>query len=90
MFPSRRSSEVIRLIVAVAVAAALALTATPALAINDMLVPGDECSASSQAVGHPAAGRAPFPPPFSANNPGSSEGAQASDHEQGTDHCPNG
>jgi len=75
---------------ALATAVVFTSVASPAMAINDPLVPGDECSASSQAVGHPAVGKPPFPPPFSVNNPGSSEGAQAFRHQQGTEHCPNG
>ena len=81
-----------RLIAAAAVM--FALGASPALAVNDPLVPGDECSASDQAVGHPAfANQADNPqganPPFSANNPGVSAGAKAGSHQQGTAHCPN-
>jgi hypothetical protein len=71
----------------------LALLAAPALAVNDPLVPGDECSASDTAVGHPAfvhERSGPASPPFSANNPGQSTGAKAAAHEQGTEHCPNG
>ena len=71
-----------------------ALGASPAMAVNDPRVPGDECSASSQAVGHPAlANQADNPqganPPFSANNPGESTGAKAVLHQQGSAHCPN-
>jgi hypothetical protein len=58
----------------------------PALAVNDPLVPGDNCaSANSQAVGHPAfVHQQPqgANPPFSSNNPGVSTGAQWSVHSQ--------
>ena len=61
--------------------------AAPALAVNDPLVPGDECSASTQAVGHPAIGHQQpqgANPPFSVNNPGVSteKGAKAFLHEK--------
>ena len=72
----------------------LALLAAPALAVNDPLVPGDECSASTQAVGHPAfANQADNPqganPPFSVNNPGKSTGAKGSANSQAMAHCQN-
>ncbi len=60
----------------------IALKSAPALAINDALVPAEECApANAEAVGHPAAttGLAQTPqigPPASANNPGVSTGAQ--------------
>ena len=83
--------------VAVALTSAFLLgtMGSAALAVNDPLVPGDECSASTQAVGHPAfANQADNPqganPPFSANNPGDSTGAKGSAHTQATTHCPNG
>jgi hypothetical protein len=71
-----------------------ALGASPALAVNDPHVPGDECSASGQAVGHPAfENQQDNPqganPPFSSNNPGKSTGAKAGLHQQGTAHCTN-
>jgi hypothetical protein len=83
-----------RVCVPLALVAAL-LIATPALAVNDPLVPGDECSASSQAVGHPAfANQVGNPqganPPFSANNPGQSTGAKGSINSRALEHCPNG
>ncbi len=59
---------------------------SPALAVNDPLVPGDNCaSGNSQAVGHPAFVRQQpqgANPPFSSNNPGVSTGAQGSVHSQ--------
>jgi hypothetical protein len=74
--------------------AGFALLAPPALAVNDPRVPGDECSASGTAVGHPASANNQTPdgaanPPFSANNPGASTGAQGSEHSQATAHCTN-
>ncbi len=61
----------------------LAAVSSPALAINDALVPGDNCAApNAEAVGHPAVGKPPFPPPFSLNNPGNSPGAQGSANTQ--------
>ena len=71
----------------------LAFFATPALAVNDPLVPGDDCAAeNSQAVGHPAfANQQPqgANPPFSSNNPGQSTGARGSANSQATAHCQN-
>ena len=63
-------------------------------AVNDPLVPGDECSASTQAVGHPAfANQADNPqganPPFSVNNPGRSTGARGTEMSRALEHCPN-
>ena len=72
-------------------AAAGVVTAAPALAVNDPLVPGDECSASTHAVGHPAfVHQQPqgANPPFSANNPGVSTGARAGAHAMALAHCP--
>jgi hypothetical protein len=66
------------------VVAVLAVSATPAGAVNDPLVPGDNCAPdNAQAVGHPAAANNQTPtsaanPPFSLNNPGVSTGAQGS------------
>ena len=65
-----------------------------ALAVNDPLVPGDECSASTQAVGHPAfANQQDNPqganPPFSSNNPGASTGAKGMANSEALAHCPN-
>ena len=57
---------------------------SPVLAVNDPFVPAENCSPDfSQAVGHPAFSNNQTPetaanPPFSSNNPGVSEGAQAS------------
>ena len=66
--------------------------AAPAGAVNDRLVPGDECSASGTAVGHPAAVHNQTPafaanPPFSRNNPGESEGAQGTAHSNAIGNC---
>ena len=63
---------------AVGGAIAIALVgAGPSGAINDMLVPGDNCAPpNAEAVGHPALGSPPFPPPFSLMNPGRSTGAK--------------
>jgi hypothetical protein len=70
------------------------VVSAPALAVNDPLVPGDECSASMQAVGHPAfANQADNPqganPPFSVGPPGKSTGAKGSANSQAIAHCPN-
>jgi hypothetical protein len=73
-----------------AVLAAL-LTGTAA-AVNDPFVPGDECSAGTTAVGHPAITNEQSDqasPPFSVNNPGVSTGAKAGANQQATGHCPN-
>jgi hypothetical protein len=54
---------------------------SPVLAVNDAFVPAEDCSPDfSQAVGHPAFMKERSPvagAPFSANNPGVSEGANA-------------
>ena len=68
------------------------LMGSAAFAVDDPLVPGDECSASTQAVGHPAFfNQQDNPqgaiPPFSANNPGKSTGAQGSAHSEAAAHC---
>jgi hypothetical protein len=61
---------------------------SPALAVNDPIVPGDNCAPdNAQAVGHPAFGNQQdnpqgANPPFSSNNPGASAGAQGSEHSQ--------
>jgi hypothetical protein len=73
---------------------AFAFFAPPALGVNDPRVPGDECSASSTAVGHPAAGNNQTPdwaanPPFSVNNPGVSTGALGGENSQAVENCPN-
>jgi hypothetical protein len=67
----------------------------PAIAVNDPAVPGDDCSASETAVGHPAfANQADNPqganPPFSSNNPGESTGARGQERSQAVEHCANG
>ncbi len=53
---------------------AAALSAPPALAVNDPVAPGDTCgSASGTAIGHPAFANeqaGPVSAPFSVNNPG--------------------
>jgi hypothetical protein len=73
-----------RVVVLVGVLAALA--APSAGAVNDPIVPGDNCApANAQAVGHPAAANNQTPdfaanPLFSENNPGVSTGAQALAH----------
>jgi hypothetical protein len=66
--------------------------ALPAVAVNDPAVPGDDCSASGTAVGHPAFVNNQTPlfaanPPFSANNPGVSEGAQGSANSHAIGNC---
>jgi hypothetical protein len=71
-----------------------ALLAPTAGAVNDPLVPGDNCAPdNAQAVGHPAAANNQTPataanPLFSLNNPGVSTGAQGSAHADPG--CPNG
>jgi hypothetical protein len=72
----------------------LLLIGVPASAVNDPAVPGDDCSASETAVGHPAvANQADNPqganPPFSSNNPGQSTGAQGQARSQALAHCAN-
>jgi hypothetical protein len=65
------------------------VVSSPALAVNDPLVPGDNCAPAdtAQAVGHPASTNNQTPttaanPPFSSNNPGISTGAQGSVHSE--------
>ena len=71
----------------------MALMATPALAINDALVPAENCApANAQAVGHPAAtrGLAQTPqvgPPASADNPGVSTGALGEERSSAVGNC---
>jgi hypothetical protein len=61
---------------------------SPVFAVNDPLVPGDNCAPdNAQAVGHPAFFNNQTPetaanPPFSSNNPGESLGAQGSTNSQ--------
>jgi hypothetical protein len=66
---------------------------SPALAVNDPFVPGEECAPdNSEAVGHPAFTNEQSPTadaPFSSKNPGVSTGAQAEEHSQGEAHCQN-
>ncbi len=73
----------------------VAMTA-PALAINDVFVPADECSPDhSDAVGNPFEPVNPgidlsSPPvgrPTSANNPGASTGANGQERSQAPAHC---
>ena len=79
---------------AVAVAAGLMLVAPSALAVNDPLVPAENCApANAEAVGHPALTNNQTPPtaanpPFSRNNPGESRGARGQANSQATAHCP--
>jgi hypothetical protein len=80
----------VKRIVAVFATSALLVGAvsSTALAVNDPLVPGDNCAPdNAQAVGHPALANNQTPetaanPPFSSNNPGVSTGAQGSEHSQ--------
>ena len=80
--------------IAALMAAMLTVMAVPALAINDSLVPAENCAPdNAQAVGHPAlltglAQTDQVGPPASANNPGVSTGAlgQAQSNAVGT--CP--
>jgi hypothetical protein len=69
----------------------LAVTAAPALAINDARVPAENCAPdNAQAVGHPAAPtlKALFGAlPVSANNPGVSTGAKGEENSQAIEHC---
>jgi len=80
-----------RVVAAVLTSALLVVgvVASPALAVNDPLVPGDNCAPedTAQAVGHPASTNNQTPitaanPPFSSNNPGLSAGAQESAHAE--------
>ena len=73
----------VKRMVAIAATSALLVGAlsSPVLAVNDAFVPAEDCSPDfSQAVGHPAFMKERSPvagAPFSANNPGVSEGANA-------------
>ena len=79
---------------AVGFAVALAFSAPSALAVNDPLVPAENCAPdNAQAVGHPALTNNQTPPtaanpPFSRNNPGESTGAQGQANSQATANCP--
>ena len=72
----------------------LTFSAPSALAVNDPLVPAENCApANAEAVGHPALTNNQTPttaanPPFSRNNPGESTGAQGQANSQATAHCP--
>ena len=72
---------------------ALGLTAAPAFAINDPLVPGENCApANAQAVGHQALQHeqsAQVSAPFSQNNPGQSTGAKGQANSKAVEHCAN-
>jgi hypothetical protein len=78
----------------VTVALALTLSAPSALAVNDPVVPAENCAPdNAQAVGHPAFTSNQTPPtaanpPFSLNNPGESTGAQGQANSQATANCP--
>jgi hypothetical protein len=88
-------SRVKRMVALLATSALLVgAVGSTALAVNDPLVPGDECSAGTQAVGHPAfANQQDNPqganPPFSSNNPGVSTGAKGTANSEALAHCPN-
>jgi hypothetical protein len=96
-----------RSVVSAAAALLLALgAASPAAAINDPFAPGDNCSASGAAIGHPggipATERAemigadnPVDGVASRSNPGNAvtdndTSADASAHEQASGRCTNG
>lgn len=70
----------------------MALPTGPALAVNDPFAPAEQCDApQGEAIGHPASRREqadPASPPFSANNPGQSDGAEGN-RSQATAHCAN-
>lgn len=70
----------------------IAVPAGPALAVNDPFAPADQCDAAQgEAVGHPAASNEQSDQasaPFSANNPGQSDGAEGT-RSQATAHCAN-
>ena len=71
-----------------------ALSAPTAGAVNDPLVPAENCAPNNaEAVGHPAAANNQTPataanPPISRNNPGESTGAKGTANSQATAHCP--
>jgi hypothetical protein len=70
----------------------VAMFAGPAVAVNDPFTPAESCDApQGEAVGHPASAREqsdPASPPFSANNPGQSDGAEGN-NSKATAHCAN-
>jgi hypothetical protein len=64
----------------------------PALAINDALVPAEDCApANAEAVGHPAASAlvqtGQVSPPASRENPGVSTGAMGQELSQAPENC---
>lgn len=77
----------------VALALFAALSAPSALAVNDPLVPAEDCAPdNAQAVGHPAFANNQTPstaanPPFSTNNPGASTGADGQANAEATANC---
>ena len=82
-------SRVKRVVAMLATSALLVgAVSSTALAVNDPIVPGDNCAPdNAQAVGYPASANNQTPktaanPPFSSNNPGVSTGAQGSEHSQ--------
>jgi hypothetical protein len=78
----------------VTVALCAAFSAPSALAVNDPLVPAENCAPdNAEAVGHPASANNQTPvtaanPPFSSNNPGESTGARGQANSQATANCP--
>ncbi|MDQ3823711.1 MAG: hypothetical protein M3321_10795 [Actinomycetota bacterium] len=78
---------------AVAAAVVFALSAPTAGAVNDPLVPAENCAPdNAEAVGHPAAANNQTPataanPPFSRNNPGESTGAKGTANSQAIGNC---
>ncbi len=78
---------------AVAAVAAFALSVPTAGAVNDPLVPAENCAPdNAEAVGHPAAANNQTPataanPPFSRNNPGESTGAKGTANSQAIGNC---
>ena len=78
----------------VAVALLAAFSAPSAIAVNDPLVPAENCAPdNAEAVGHAALANNQTPPtaanpPFSRNNPGESTGAQGQANSQATANCP--
>ena len=79
--------------VAALVGLTLAFSAPSAVAVNDPLVPAENCAPdNAQAVGHPAATNNETPPtaanpPFSRTNPGESTGAQGQANSEATANC---
>lgn len=77
---------------AISVVLVVALLAGSALAVNDPFAPAEQCDApQGEAIGHPAFAREQAEPagaPFSANNPGVSDGAEGN-RSQATAHCAN-